>query len=422
MKQIIDAIKNAGFDHYRVIEINSQDHQLYLLRDRFESKRSVDSHYFEITVYMNHDTAKEKLQGEFTFDYKPGVDLKEYLEQARIACAMIKNRPYALVESTTPADVKVLDPKLSDPLRTGDSLSEIIYRFSKGTNVHLSSAEVYIKNSVITLATSTGLRVTKKKGLIELEVSLLAKEGKQEQEMNFHLHRRSVDDLHLERRLRAYGDHTRNMLNVEVPRSGKATVVFPVTNIYELLSPLVFHSSGRAQDKGISRFKLNEEIVEASPNTFTLKSSGLLPYGLYSDPFDDDGIPGQEHTIIDHGIFKKYWTTKRYADYLGVQPTGAFKNLIIEPKTTTMLNEDDHYEIIQFSDLSPDPVTGDFVAEIRFGYHMKNGKRTPVKGGSVSGNIFQALKNAHFNDETIFEGNYLGPRQLALKDLSISGQ
>jgi predicted Zn-dependent protease len=422
MKRIIADIKNAGFDDYRVIEINSRDHQLYLLRDRLESRRTVDSHYFEITVYKDHDKKGDALQGEFTFDYKPNTDLKEPLEQARIACSLIKNRRYALVTSIMPADVKVLDPILSDPLATGDLLSEIVYKFSKGPNIRLSSAEVYIKSSVITLVTSTGLNVTKEKGLLELEVSLLAKKNKQEQEMNFHIHRRSVDDLHLQQRLQAYKDHTRNMLEVKIPKSGKATVVFPVTNIYDLLSPLVFHSSGRAKDKGISRFKLNEQIIEAGPNTFTMKSSGLLPYGLFSDPFDDDGIPGQEHTIVDRGVFKKHWTTKRYADYLGVQPTGAFKNLVLEPAAETMLDEADHYEIVQFSDLSPDPVTGDFVAEIRFGYHIDKGKRIPIKGGSISGNVFQALKNVYFTSERVFEGNYLGPKRLVLKELSISGQ
>ncbi|MGD8978672.1 MAG: metallopeptidase TldD-related protein [candidate division WOR-3 bacterium] len=422
MKQIINEIRNAGFDDYRVIEVNSRDHQLYMLKDRFESKRTVDSRYFEITLYKQRGTAKEQLQGEFTFDYKPGTDLSAYLEQANIACSMIKNRRYALVKSSVPADVKVLDPKLSDPPATGELLSEIIYKGSTGPSIRLSSAEIYIKRSVINLVTSTGLNLTKEKGLIEVEVSMLAKKGKQEQEMNFHIQRRSVDDLNLEQCLQAYKDHTRNMLRVSVPNSGKATTVFPVTDIYELLSPLIFHSSGRAKDKGISRFKMNEQIIEPGPNTFNMKSSGLLAYGLYSDPFDDDGIPGQEHTIIDHGVFQKHWTTKRYADYLGVQPTGAFKNLVLEPVTQAPFEGDDHYEIIQFSDLSPDPVTGDFVAEIRFGYHISNGKRTPVKGGSISGNVFQALKNLYSTDERVFEGNYLGPKHVALKDLSISGQ
>jgi predicted Zn-dependent protease len=264
--------------------------------------------------------------------------------------------------------------------------------------------------------------VTKEKGLIELEASLLGREGNREQEMNFHIQRRSIDDLRLEQYLEEYGMHTRNMLRVEVPQSGKATVVFPVADIFILLRPVVFHSSGRAKDKMMSRFKLKERIVDAVSNPFTLKSSGLIPYGLYSDPFDDDGIPGQEHTIIDHGVFNKYWTTKRYADYLGVEPTGAFKNLVIEPTAKNGLEAGEYYEIVQFSDLSPDPITGDFVAEIRFGYYIKNGRKIPIKGGSVSGNVFEALKSVCLTGESIFEGSYLGPKVLALRNLSISGQ
>ncbi|MGB7055231.1 MAG: metallopeptidase TldD-related protein [bacterium] len=421
MKRITTEIQNFGFDDYRVIEIDSREHQLYLLKDRLESKRTVDTHYYEITVYLNHNAQTEKLQGEYTFVYKPDTDLKAYLEQAKIVCALVKNRRYSLVDSTTPSEVKVMDPRLHDPLKTGQLLTETIHKHSKGTYIHLSSAELYLKKSVVTLATSTGVEVTKEKGLIELEASLLGKRGKREQELNFHIQRRSVDDLHLEKRLREFGEHTRNMLQVQVPKSGKATVAFPVADIFELLSPIIFHSSGRAKDKAISRFKLKEKVVEADSNTFTLKSSGLLPYGLYSDPFDDDGIPGQDHTIIDRGVFEKYWTTKRYADYLRIEPTGAFKNLVIEPTIEITFDDNDYYEIVQFSDLSPDPITGDFVAEIRLGYYVKNGKKTPIKGGSVSGNVFEALKSVYFTDQSIFEGDYLGPKILALKDLSISG-
>jgi len=209
---------------------------------------------------------------------------------------------------------------------------------------------------------------------------------------------------------------------VQVPRSGKATIIFTAPDIYDLFSPIIFHSSGRAKDQAISCFKLNERIIKEDADTFTLKSSGSLPYGLYTDPFDDDGIAGQEHTIIEHGVFKKYWTTKRYADYLGTEPTGAFKNLIVQPGTTERSYSGERYEIIQFSDLLPDPITGDFVAEIRFGYHIKDGKKTPVKGGSVTGNVFDFLKCLYFSDQSIFEGNYLGPQTIAIEGLSVSGR
>lgn len=422
MKRIAAEIKEFGFDDFKIIEINSHEHQLYLLRHKIESRRNVETRYYEITVYKKHSSTGKKFQGEYTFIYKPDTDLHFYLEQADVACEMLKNRHYNLVGSTNITDVALLDPQLCDPIATGDHLSEMIQKSSKEPSVRLSSAELFLRRSAVTLLTSTGIEVSKEKGLIELEVSLLGRKGKQEQELNFHLQRRSVDHLRLEQRLKEYCEHTRNMLAVQVPKNGKATVVLMEPEISNLLAPVVFHSSGQARDKGISRFILDERISTDSQNTFTMKSSGILPYGLYSEPFDDDGIPGQEHTIIDQGIFKKYWTTKRYADYLGVEPTGSFKNIVIEPTINAVFNDSDYFEIVQFSDFSPDPITGDFVAEIRFGYHVKQGMKTPIKGGSVGGNVFESLSDLCFSDNNVFEGNYLGPRVFVLRNLSISGQ
>jgi predicted Zn-dependent protease len=422
MKNLESKITSSGFDDHRIIEINSQEHQLYLLKDRMESRRVAETHYYEITVYRLHTERGKEMQGEYTFIYKPGNDLRALLEQAKVACAQVKNRRYRLVDSAKIAHVQVLDPRLSNLRETGDELAEAVRKTKLVQGVRLSSAEIYLRKSTVTLTTSTGIELSKEKGLIEFEAALLSKRGKDEQELNFHIHRRSVAGLRLEERLREYGFHTRSMLDVQEPKSGQATVIFHPPEISNLLLPIVFHSSGRAKDKGISRFVPDEKITQDVTNTFTMKSSGLLPYGLYTDPFDDDGLPGQEHIIIDRGVFKKFWTSKRYADYLGVEPTGTFKNLVIEPVIKTDFTDKAYYEIIQFSDFSPDPVTGDFVAEIRFGYHVKNGKKTPVKGGSVGGNVFEALSHIYLTDGQIFEGDYLGPKFLALPHLTISGQ
>jgi predicted Zn-dependent protease len=422
MNRIIEKIRQHGFDDYKIIQVKSTENQLYLLRDRIESTRTVASNHYQITVYLDHHESQRKLRGEYKFEYKPGSDLRFYLEQAKSACSLIMNRHYDLVGSTTSSDVQALDVRLNDPLQLGKQLADTIYKNTNEDNVYLSSAEIYLTRSEITLTTSTGIEISKVKGLIEIETTLVSKKGSEEQELNFELKRRNVDDLRLQQRLDEYKEHALNMLNVQVPRSGKANVVINASDVYDLFAPVIFHSSGQAKDQGISRFNIDRKIVENATNEFTLKSSGILPFGLFTEPFDADGIACQEHTLIDRGIFRKYWTTKRYADYLGVEPTGEFKNLIIEPATKSALDFDSYYEIVQFSDLSPDPITGDIVAEIRFGYGVSNGQKIPVKGGSVGGNIFENLKHVYFVDDSVFEGLYSGPRFIVLKDMSISGQ
>ena len=422
MKNIIDKIEQHGFADFKIMEVRSNEKQFYLLKDRIESKRNVQSHYYDITVYMDHVQQKETLRGEYNFIYKPTADLEVYLAQAEVACSMIRNRRYELAESTDISDVQVLDPRLENAEAVGTQLADTIYRHTRDTNIHLSSAEKYLKRSDLVLKTSTGIEARKTKGLIQVDITLIGHKGDDEQEINLQLVRRNIDDLRLSHRIEEYKEHVLNALAVEVPHSGNADVVVNAADIYNLFTPVIFHSSGQAQDQGISRFRPGQRIVSQASNDFTVKSSGILPFGLYTDPFDDDGISGQEHTIIDQGVFKKHWTTKRYADYLRVKPTGSFKNLIIEPATRSVFESDSYLEIIQFSDLSPDPLTGDLVAEIRFGYHVQDGMKTPIKGGSVACNIFKAFESAYFSSDSTFEGSYSGPKFIALKDLSISGQ
>ena len=261
IQKIKTKIHDYGFDDYKIIEVNSNEHQLYLLKDCVEARRTVESHYYEITVFADHTENGRKFRGDYTFVFKPSNDLRFYLEQAKSACTMIKNRYYHLVRSTSISPVEVMDSRLSDPKKTGDQLVETIYKNSKGNHVYLSSAEIYLSKSDVTLTTSTGVDVNKVKGFIEIDLTLIGRQAKHEQELNFQLEGRSMDGLHVAQRLSEYKEYTRDMLNVQLPKNGKTSVAFRATDIYDLMDPVVFHSSGQAKDKAISRFVLDENIV-----------------------------------------------------------------------------------------------------------------------------------------------------------------
>jgi predicted Zn-dependent protease len=74
-----------------------------------------------------------------------------------------------------------------------------------------------------------------------------------------------------------------------------------------------------------------------------------------------------------------------------------------------------------FSWLTPDFARGNFSSEVRVGYLHENGRRTPVKGGSVSGNVFKALGAARHARETVFRGDYLGPVAVRFEGLTVTG-
>ena len=74
-----------------------------------------------------------------------------------------------------------------------------------------------------------------------------------------------------------------------------------------------------------------------------------------------------------------------------------------------------------FSWLTPDQARGNFGSEIRVGYLFDKGMRTPIKGGTVSGNVFTALGTARYSRETVFRGDYLGPAAVRFTGLTVAG-
>jgi PmbA protein len=425
LRRIKDRIAALGFNDYQICRVTKREHQLYLLRSGIESERDVDSHFYEVTVYLDHKAESGWLRGSYTFYFKPGEDVDRYLNHARTGAALVKNRLYKLPEPKPYPSVNMLDPRLKAPRIEAGNLADQIMSHAESDGVTLSSAEIFLTTAEIELFTSAGIEAKKEKGRIEVDLTLLSRDADQEAEMHCNRERRNLDHLRLPEVIERHQDYVRDILKARLPQNGRVDVMFDSTMVNNLLFPVLFHGSGRIKDQGISKLEIGRPVTSEPPkgDPLTVISSGVIPYGLYSDGFDDEGIPGQEHTVIENGIFRKYMASKQYADYLGMEPTGVFKNMILKPPPTARAAAeiDDYIEVVKFSDLSPDPITGDFVAEVRFGYHHRSGTKTPIKGGSVSGNVFQALSDLVLSRNEVFSGDYLGPDKVVVRDLSVAG-
>jgi PmbA protein len=236
--------------------------------------------------------------------------------------------------------------------------------------------------------------------------------------------------LNIEEKIAEYADYARDNTRTSLPKTMKTSVIINAKAILPLFSPLLSHSSGQFFHDNISFFKKGEEVLRGNKikgETFNLSSNPLIPYGLKSVPFDRDGIALSHNEVIKNSKLENIWAPKRYASYLGIVPTGDFSNLEISTGNRSfqeLLTATDKpvYYIVKFSLLLPDNVSGDFATEIRFGYEITPaGEKIPIKGGSITGNIFEMFSNAGFSKEKIMEGAYIGPKAIRFEGISISG-
>ena len=85
------------------------------------------------------------------------------------------------------------------------------------------------------------------------------------------------------------------------------------------------------------------------------------------------------------------------------------------------LRAGDFLEVVEFSDFQVDDITGDIAGEIRLAYLHRDGRVTPVSGGSVSGSMPELAKTMRFSKESRQYNCHLIPAVTRLQGVTITG-
>ena len=138
------------------------------------------------------------------------------------------------------------------------------------------------------------------------------------------------------------------------------------------------------------------------------------------------GCPAQDLLMIDQGILRARPATQRYAHYLGIPATGRPGMAEISPGTIAhadlLQGDEPILEVLDFSAPNVEALSGDFGMEIRVGYLNGRDGRQPITGGSVTGNLFDAMANAHFSAETLEFAQFAGPAAIRFESLQVAGE
>ncbi len=360
--------------------------------------------------------------------------LARALEEAVYIAGLTDNPPYSLPGRLAGfyPDVEIVDSALiaSDAARMAvlDELRErLLAAAAAEPGIRLSSAELYATGGEVALRNSRGIDIASGETDLFCDLVLIALAGDQAAEYHAMPQRRRLADLNIEEITRQAAQYARDSLRAGMPATHEGPVVISGEALVDLFSPLIFHSSARAAYQSMSRLTLGQPISgeqEIAGDRLTFISNALLPYGTASAPFSEEGLPGERLVIVQDHLLQSWWAEQRYADYLHIRPTGGFANIEIPAgahPVQDLLGNGPVYHLVAFSWLNPDELTGDFVAEIKLGYRVEHGQTMPIKGGSLSGNLFEALSNARLSRETQFTGNYSGPAALRFERLTIAG-
>jgi PmbA protein len=427
---IADALTkfSPGLSAWQVARAARRSSQAFLIREETESIRRVDTRKYIVTIHQLRGEGDKKVLGESSFVFLEGEDIGPKLDLAMAMAAGVSNRPWTMPgpgQYYMGSEIK--DPAIAlNPEKVIAKIKdETLFCVGELPDARLSSAEVFADHVEFTLLNSQGLKVSSEHTEILFDFVLLSGEGKGEVESSGFKTVRFYKDLKVGETLRKYAQYGRDLLAARLPENGKFDVVFSEEALDNLFNTFVAHAGGTSAYQGWSRLEKGRPVIEdPEGETLSLYSNPQIPGAMRSGPFDEYGLAAKRVEVIKDNVFKKRTLDKRYSDYLGEEATGGFANVEVETgaKSRDALLTDGCYELLRFSTFEPNPVTGNFSAEIRTGYKIEGDKRIPIKGGSVTGVMYDAFRRAWFSSEKVTRAAYRGPAAVKLMGLDLAGE
>ncbi len=219
------------------------------------------------------------------------------------------------------------------------------------------------------------------------------------------------------------------MQSASKPEPGIYTVVMELEALDSLIETLLPSFSGDWRRRKITKLAPGQKLHES----LTISEDGLAP-GVGARPFDDEGTPSSKKPLVENGEVRSFLYDRETAALEGVQDSGACSresydvqpsvsasNIVISPGAWKDLGELERFIEVHYAHGShtANVTSGDIGLEASAAFLVEKGKRKPLKGFLISGNIFDMFSNIEaIESSQKAYGTLLAPR-IAFKGVRI---
>lgn len=420
---IIETLKNSNADDYEVSEITKEGWEFYFIKHSLDQNRGKTITDYEVKVYKNIEDGK--YLGFASGSISP-TDTKEEVEKKInnliFQASLVKNVPYEL---NKPKETTLLE---NINLNIEEEARKFINCFNDVNETegeYLNSYEIFVEKINRHFITSKGIDIKDTYLSSILDVVVNAKKDNHEIELYRIYHQGSCDEKALKKEINdllKYGKD--RLVTVDTPKLKDIPVLFSTDAATSIYRYFLANLSSAYVFRKISKFELEKDIEpEAKGDKITLKSLRYLDNSNKNFAYDEEGAPIKDLVLIDNNIPKAYFGSKMFSDYAGIKDSFIVSNYEVlgGKKSQDELRKDKYLEIVEFSDFQVHPMSGDIFGEIRLAYYYDGDKVIPVSGGSISGQMQNAIKDMEFSSEQKQYNNIKIPALTKLNGLVITG-
>jgi len=409
-----------GASEWVLTSTDAEETQLYWRLGTLHAERAVQTTSHELLLYRDVDGQRGSASAHLAGDAGDG----ERVATALTAAGLALNPPYRLPEGPASyPDIDLAAPSLPDREALMDWEAGV-RRAIERAGAKAAHLELFSSRHHAALTASNGRGHTWHGDQFLLDLVVASGEGDASTEFRLmqeaRLLGRLLPDRVLDRALAAVRDRSRAVL----PPTGRMPVVLPASELATLLSAVWVHTSGQYLVTGMLQKKVGDALIESEGDPITIAADPTLPYAVTSAPTDASTAPARRLQLLEGGVIRAMHADAQYGAYLGSGPTGPVGTLVWQGGSVSaadLLKDGPVLEVLAFSANMPDPMTGAFAAEIKMGYLHRNGERIPVAQGSVTGNVFDALRNCRLARELEESKGYSGPAHVRFEELQVAG-
>ena len=453
IKEKLNALKaNGQINYWTLSSHNLKRNNIYIEKNyQVESILEANRAEYDITIFKQD--GKNTYKSSFTLTpNSTNEEIEKQLNNALFTCNYAKAPQYTLPDKNDPLldDTSIDYSQFFDEKTYNDIKEGTINFFLEKQlqniktlieNYNSDEVKVTLNNlELLTTAVDTSFENSqdntksfqKDKTYLEFVLSAKHKDAQHESEHIIYEHINSLYDFDFtsffEQAIKTVIDTTKS---TPAPQFSGSVILKDVA-IQDFFTPdltmnsFIGHASAKLKYDQISQYEIGNQIITPQKDTLTIYSNPLLPKNEQSIPYDGLGICAKKVCLINNNTLENFFASKQYAHYLNIEPTGPLGVIEVETGKNSIENleqEDNQYvEIHTFSSFVPDLASGSFSAEIRLGYLVKDGVKTPFKGGLFSGNIFELLANCRLSQEELIEAGYKGPKAIKFYEGQIIGE
>ncbi len=422
-EKIIKQLKSSEATCWKIQEDMIESEEYFFIKDKSDIGRSKKVKHFEVTVYKDFAEDQDQYRGSASVSLSPMMsakELKEAIEGAVFAAGFVKNPFYPIMEAYS----KTFETESQNLKEISSKAVQAIFDSKPIPHTWLNSVELFVSHIQSRILNSDGLDVSFSKYKTYIE-TIVSASGKEEVELYDQFQLALPDSERIKDRIsnllqmvseRANAKSTPSVKRIPVILTGEPTKEFMRYYLHQAGAKLKY-------DK-ISQAELGDSVQgNETGDKITLEIVPELEGSYFGAPVDDDGFIISHERIIENGVLRNFWGDIRYSFYLGTKPTGSVSNFKVAAGglSTEEMRKNPHLEVTHFSAVDVDETTGDFGGEIRLGWYFDGTSRTPVTGGSVTGNL-KDLTSIKLSKDTQLEGDYFGPHSICVEGFRISGE